>query len=243
MTVIDFNLEKGLYVFQLDDFETHLHSHPTIEVLLAEKGKFSLSTKDSAHNELTFAVIDCNILHKIVAKDCQLKIVMIEHNTSFVYKTLSHYNISLRDSLYLQDDYTNMQPTVDELIHQIVHLNIDCDYDKRVRSIIGYLNNQDLNYEAMMQTLKKAVNLSESRISHLFKQNVGLSLKRYLVWCKLKKTIIRHLQNKEDLFSSLINNGFYDQPHFSKAFKIMLGVKPSKAYNSRMLQVFPPPPL
>jgi AraC-like DNA-binding protein len=90
-----------------------------------------------------------------------------------------------------------------------------------------------------MKTLQGVVFLSESRLSHLFKENIGISLKKYLLWNKLKKTVKQHLTEKEDLFTSLIKAGFYDQPHFSKAFKTMLGVKPTKAYNSRTLQVLP----
>ena len=88
----------------------------------------------------------------------------------------------------------------------------------------------------MLNTLTQVVHLSESRLSHLFKAKVGISLKKYMVWCKLRSTIDQHLDKKEDLFSSLIQSGFYDQPHFSKAFKTMLGVKPSNVYNSRTVQ-------
>jgi methylphosphotriester-DNA--protein-cysteine methyltransferase len=69
------------------------------------------------------------------------------------------------------------------------------------------------------------------------KSSIGISLKKYLIWSKLKSTIKNHLENNDDLFSALIKSGFYDQPHFSKNFKCMLGVKPSKVYKSRIIQV------
>ncbi|WP_367281876.1 AraC family transcriptional regulator [Tunicatimonas pelagia] len=37
-------------------------------------------------------------------------------------------------------------------------------------------------------------------------------------------------------FSASLTCGFYDQAHFSKTFKERLGISPSEAYNSRMLQ-------
>jgi AraC-like DNA-binding protein len=128
---------------------------------------------------------------------------------------------------------------INSLKDHILQQSFKSGYDPRVASIINFLGNHELKYDVMIKTLQQVVCLSESRLSHLFKENVGISLKKYLVWNKLKTTIKGHLTTKEDLFTSLINANFYDQPHFSKAFKTMLDVKPSKAYNSRTLQVLP----
>ncbi len=79
-------------------------------------------------------------------------------------------------------------------------------------------------------------NLSESRISHVFKNEVGTSLKKYLVWSKLKRTFELVINGKMNMFEASLESGFYDQAHLSKAFKQMFGVKPSKTYNSRTIQ-------
>lgn len=125
---------------------------------------------------------------------------------------------------------------LEKLKRQVLHNNFGTDYDKRVTTIIDYLNNHQLEYEQLIETIEKVVNLSPSRLSHLFKENTGISLKKYLVWCKLKTTINQYLGENEGIFTSLIQSGFYDQPHFSRAFKTMLGVKPSTVYNSRIIQ-------
>ncbi|HAA16268.1 MAG TPA: hypothetical protein DCE41_33025, partial [Cytophagales bacterium] len=109
-------------------------------------------------------------------------------------------------------------------------------YEPRVRTVVRYLGTHTLDYEHMLETLSELVHLSSSRISHLFKQEVGISLKKYLLWCRLRATIQQHLHSSQDLLASLFQSGFHDQPHFSKAFKSMLGVNPSFAYNSRTVQ-------
>ena len=43
--VKQFDTEQGKYHFELSDFVTEFHSHPTIEVLLATKGTFSIKSK------------------------------------------------------------------------------------------------------------------------------------------------------------------------------------------------------
>ena len=84
MTVVDFNIEMGLYIFKFDSFETEFHSHPTIEIIIAEKGTFTLCTGNRTYDQLKFAIINANQKHKLLATNCELKLLMIEHHTSLV---------------------------------------------------------------------------------------------------------------------------------------------------------------
>lgn len=239
MTIKKFDTDKGLYVFYLDHFETEFHSHPAIEIIIAEKGTFTVWTEHDEYTSLKFAVIEANQKHKLSSTDCELKVIMIEHSKLFFKDNLTLNNISLNDGFYFQTKQANENFIIDSIVQKINDSELLTEYDERVLVIINFLSNNNLEYSAMVKTLQKVTNLSESRMAHLFKYNIGISLKRYLIWTKLKSTIKQHLNKQDDLFSSLINSGFYDQPHFSKNFKAMFGVKPSKAYNSRTLQVLP----
>ncbi len=239
MTVIDFNTDKGLYIFNFDNFETEFHSHPAIEILIAKQGMFTVWTENFEYPNLKFAIIEDNQRHKLSSADCELEVIMIEHHKLFVKDSLARNAIQIENGFYFQTSQENERTIIDIIIQSIKYGGLSMEYDERISAIIQYLNHNDLEYGGMIKTLKKVTKLSESRLSHLFKSNLGISLKKFLIWTKLKSTIKQHLNKQEDLFSSLINSGFYDQPHFSKNFKAMLGVKPSKAYNSRTLQVFP----
>lgn len=239
MKVEDFNTDKGLYVFKLDDLETEFHSHPAIEIIIAKQGTFTLWTEYAEHQSLKFAVLEANKKHKLSSTECELKVIMIEHHKRFVKDSLEMNGINIDKGFYFQTKQENEENIVHQIVKSINDNEFETEYDERISATINYLNNKDLEYSLMIKTLQKVTNLSESRLSHLFKSNIGISLKKYLIWTKLKSTIKKYLNNKDDLFSSSISSGFYDQPHFSKNFKDMLGVKPSKAYNSRILQVLP----
>ena len=88
----------------------------------------------------------------------------------------------------------------------------------------------------MIEVLKSKTNLLESRLSHLFKSEMGISLKKYLVWSRLKKAFELVIAGKMNMYEASIESGFYDQAHLSKAFKQILGIAPSESYNSRMIQ-------
>lgn len=239
MTVEEFNINKGLYIFEFTDFETEFHSHPVIEIIIAKTGDFTLWTDTETHQNLQFAIIPANQRHKLSSTNCQLKIVMIEHHNKLVVDNLRFASIDLGKGFFLQSKPNKAALLIEKLVQIIRNGEVFNEYDYRIAKTIEYLKQNDLEYDSMIKTLRAITHLSESRLSHLFKSNIGISLKKYLIWSRLKSTIKNHLDSKGDLFSALIRSGFYDQPHFSKSFKSMLGVKPSKAYNSRNLQVFP----
>ncbi|RIW13431.1 AraC family transcriptional regulator [Algoriphagus lacus] len=237
MTVEEFNIDKGLYVFEFEGFETEFHSHPAIEVVIAKNGDFSLWTDTETHENLKFAVVSANQRHKLSSTNCALKIIMIEHHNRLVIDHLKLADIDLSNGYFIQSEPYNEAIQIDNLVQIIRSGKELTEYDFRISKAIEYLDQNDLEYDSMIKTLRAVTKLSESRLSHLFKSNIGISLKKYLIWSRLKSTIKNHLDSEEGLFSALIKSGFYDQPHFSKSFKSMLGVKPSRAYNSRSLQV------
>ncbi len=237
LIVEEFNSLQGIYSFEFEGIETELHAHPAIEIMIAKNGTFSLETEVENYSQLKLAIVSSNMKHKLSGADCILKISMIEHHNHFVLDNLKSHKIELINGCFLLKVLNNEVLIINEIVQSIKNIEGPTEYDPRISKLINYLNQNDLEYDSVIETLKGITSLSESRLSHLFKSNIGISLKKYLIWTKLKSTIKDHLNSKDDLFSSLIKSGFYDQPHFSKSFKSMLGVKPSKAYNSRTLQV------
>lgn len=43
MKINIFDIQNGVYLTQLDSVEADYHSHPAIEIIVAEKGAFKLS--------------------------------------------------------------------------------------------------------------------------------------------------------------------------------------------------------
>lgn len=239
MIVEEFNTKNGLYIFNVTDLKTELHAHPVIEVVIAVQGTFTLCIENTIHSNLQFAIIGPNKKHKLSSADCELMIIMIEHHNKLVTTKLALAGIIIEDGYYYNGKSNSEQEVIYHIIKTLRDGELSSEYDSRVLTAVNYLDNCYLEYSSMTATLKTATNLSESRLSHLFKSNIGISLKRYLIWAKMKSTIKQHLDKEDNIFSSLVSNGFYDQPHFSKNFKMMFGIKPSAAYNSRNLQVLP----
>lgn len=233
---MEFDVEMGVYRFELGDFKTQLHAHPAIEIILAVKGKFVLETNGKTYANIGFAIIDANVSHKVISEKCEVKILMLEYKPALLHAFLLQHDIQLINGIFL-NQATSKEV---ELFNQLLQLSsrsalLKTD-NKRIQACLDYFNQEGLEYKQMLQLLKSKVHLSESRLSHLFKEEMGISLKKYLVWSRLKKAIQLVIKEKINLYDAAMRSGFYDQAHLSKAFKEMLGLSPSEVYNSRMLQ-------
>lgn len=237
MIVREYDIENGVYLFRFQGLEAEMHSHPAIEIISSLKGNFTLSTPQEDFDNLTLAVVDANTDHRLSAKDCDLVVLLIEHRALEVHRILRNQKIVLKQGLFTNENDLSYSHLSEVVFSNIKKSKKETGYDPRVQMIIDHLNSHDLEYSSLTESTKKLTNLSYSRVSHLFKEHVGISLKKYFVWNKLKRTIEEHLSAEKDLFSSLIKAGFYDQPHFTRSFKEMMGIKPTAAYNSNTVQV------
>lgn len=235
MKIIDFNTNEGLYLTCINEISTEMHSHPAIEILFTVTGSFSVHTANSKVTNLSFAIIDSNCLHKVIGDSDSLNILIIERRDKSIREILLNSGIELNAGFYFESSMFN-ETRIEKLINDIINTSDSKGYDLRVLRAIEFMDKSEVTYTDLIKSLIEETNLSESRISHLFKKDTGVSLKKYFVWSKLKKTINSLLHENIDLYTAMILSGFYDQAHFSKSYKAMIGINPSKVYNSRILQ-------
>ncbi|NUO97054.1 MAG: helix-turn-helix transcriptional regulator [Nonomuraea sp.] len=72
-----------------------------------------------------------------------------------------------------------------------------------------------------------AVHLSPSRLAHLFSAHVGIPLRPYVRWLRLRRAIDR-VAAGETLTAAAHTAGFTDGPHFTRAFRRTFGNAPSE---------------
>lgn len=94
--------------------------------------------------------------------------------------------------------------------------------DQAIRYISAHLT-EDIS----IQTIADELNISRSRISHLFKQYTGMSLWNYVISRR-----VRHaqalLQEGNDVTTACYESGFNDYAHFVKTFSEHIGISPGK---------------
>ncbi len=81
--------------------------------------------------------------------------------------------------------------------------------------------------------------LSPSRFAHLFKQQVGLPFRRYLLWRKLTRAML--VIGREQTISTAAHEAdFSDAAHLTRTFYQMVGLAPSLLMRGEFFEIAPP---
>lgn len=100
--------------------------------------------------------------------------------------------------------------------------------DARVRRVIDLiLGEPDRNFS--QQELARAVDLSPSRLLHLFRAQTGLPYRRFRAW-KRMLLAFEHMHASDHLTRSALDSGFADATHFSHSFRETFGVNPAPVF-------------
>lgn len=95
--------------------------------------------------------------------------------------------------------------------------------DERITAVLDLLRSLEEIPEDVVQQLCGSVCLSQSRLSHLFKENVGISLHRYLAWEKMRKGYVNY-QKYGNITEAAMRAGFDSPSHFAATCKRMFGI-------------------
>ncbi|AVS91944.1 AraC family transcriptional regulator [Paracidovorax avenae] len=79
--------------------------------------------------------------------------------------------------------------------------------------------------------------LSPGRLTHLFHEQTGLSIKRYLLWSKIRRTV-QMMASGMPLTGIALAGGFTDGAHMSRTFQRCFGLTPSFLADAGRVDVF-----
>lgn len=99
--------------------------------------------------------------------------------------------------------------------------------DFRIRRVLEILNS-DLHVEVSFKDLAKSLNLSTSRLRHLFKEEVGISPKQFVRKVKLKKAKLLLEETNYSIKEIGARVGLHDESHFVRDFEAAFGQTPSR---------------
>ena len=121
----------------------------------------------------------------------------------------------------------------DRLITRLLGLDTSGNMprDERIKEVLEYFRELDEIPEDITAQLCARVCLSPSRLSHLFKENVGISLHLYLAMDKMRKGYI-YFQKYGSITEASMRAGFDSPSHFAATCKRMFGISFSEFIKS-----------
>jgi AraC family transcriptional regulator len=110
--------------------------------------------------------------------------------------------------------------------------------DERVTKVLREIRaSEDLRIS--LESAAASVYLSEGRFAHLFKQQVGLPFRRYMLWRKLARAVVA-IGRERTLAAAAHAADFSDAAHFTRTFYQMFGIAPSMMMRGEFFEIESP---
>lgn len=231
-------------LFLGDAAETILHQSPAIKILIALDDSFYLKTSEAADwQNYKSAIIAPGQMHAIDGRNKKLALIILVPETKaaqplipiLARKGISRIPVSVVQNLVslieMFDELDDVQVESEQVSRKMVEKIrnggdlLTAALDPRVSRGIETLLAEQEN-PLTIGEVAADVNLSESRFSHLFTEQIGVPVRRYQLWIRLRNAI--HLLAKgTSLTDTAHEAGFADSAHLTRTFRQMLGIAPS----------------
>jgi AraC-like DNA-binding protein len=112
-----------------------------------------------------------------------------------------------------------------ELIDNVEETNLT-SFDDRIERVTGFIKANITTQEISLDSLADEACLSTSRLAHLFKEEIGIPLRPFILWCRMREAVSAVLSGMT-LTQAAHQAGFADAAHLSRTFTDMFGINPS----------------
>ncbi len=110
--------------------------------------------------------------------------------------------------------------------------------DERVTRVLAAIRGSD-ELRISIDDAAEMAFLSPSRFAHLFKQQVGLPFRRYMLWRKLTRAMLV-IGRGQTISTAAHEADFADAAHLTRTFYQMVGLAPSLLMRGEFFEIAPP---
>jgi AraC-like DNA-binding protein len=235
---IGFSEIGGIYIGEDIQTEQHLHHAITIAVSFSEKFHFESGQQSVFCSGI---IIQPNAIRKFI-------------NPYKSYVAFIHIDPFCSQGFNLTDKsetFKELSPAQTQNILEILRnwFSVNENNEKlteelivQIAAKIGIISNTvkmdsrivqaiDLIRKSEKSTLKHVAasnNLSTYRLSHLFKEQTGMSFREFVLYSKLIKSL-KAICDNQNFTQSSYSGGFSDQAHFTRTYFKAFGILPSRS--------------
>ncbi|MBL7699665.1 MAG: helix-turn-helix transcriptional regulator [Chitinophagaceae bacterium] len=225
MGIEKFDIEKGYAVFSKGRYSTGRHAHYAIEIVVSGEGCFSITTDEKKYENISGAIIPSNIPHSFscVGSECDLLFVdPISESGRYIDRK---FLLPSNNQILIQPDLTGFYENGSFNLTIPDQTAFSSDIDHRIAKCLHAIESLATNNKLTLAELAKLSFLSESRLAHLFKQQLGISVHQCILWKKILLATAKSIEGYS-ITECAHYVGFADSSHFNKAFGKMFGINP-----------------
>lgn len=248
---------KGIVLFLSDNIDTEIHQHHLMEIFISLRDPLDLEVNNisfKGHN----IILAPDEKHRLRNSNTPYILLLLDSETLAARKISKKYlkdsKVELLDDLFF-NEYTDefrklfkTNPKIEDigsLCNRVITKLSDTEkieineFDPRIKEALEIMNRLP-EKKIKIKDLAYSVCLSESRLIHLFTNQLGIPIRRYLLWLKLLDAINLIIKGK-DFTTTSYETGFSDSAHLSRTFRKMFGLKLFEIFknykNSQIIQV------
>ena len=221
---------------------TDLHAHHAVELSVAlDDSGIDMATAAVEHRGIPGAVVRSDAEHQLAIHGPKIAILYIEPRSA-VGVALARW-LGERDLVPVPDDVAAThrpglaalfradadlaaaQAACGALTEAFAGVTAPLQRDVRIDRALAFLN-AHVEAAPTQAEVASEVGLSASRFGHLFSAQVGLPMRRYLLWMRLRHALTAALAGAS-MVEAAHAAGFADAAHFTRTCKRMFGLPPT----------------
>lgn len=222
------------------------HIHHYVEIIISIEGTFKILIEDK-WIETDAILLDKDVSHQLTGSNREQVVLLLEPETvtaeALKNKFLCESSIFTLDKLIrsetkhaLKDLFKHKAApeeanrTLALLINDILGIvPANKLFDPRVKQVLDELRSSPAKKD--IRELSRLVHISESRLMHLFKEEVGIPIRQYILWARLMKAINAIVAGNSFTHAAHEVN-FSDSAHLSRTFRRMFGLTLTEVFGS-----------
>jgi AraC-like DNA-binding protein len=223
----------------------NVHQHPNLQLFISLNQDQPLLLCNGYWKNYNSVIVDFDVLHQFDSQKHFHAILFIDplsesgrkvrksqfqnsNIQSINFDVISDYIDDLKkftDTTFGKERFHN---TFDKIVQALICKNQpDEPYDERIESSLKILLYNTRSYLSV-NDLAKSVEIPEVKYRHLFREQTGVSIRRYLLWQRTIKALIDLKAGKLNLNTIHEGSTFYDPEHFKQTFEGMFGIIPNQ---------------
>jgi AraC family transcriptional regulator len=245
-------IAHDLILFLGEHLVTAPHHHFTAAVTLALDGPLSVRESDrTGFRKAQCMIARPNAEHELDASGSMVVNLQIDPETDD-YARLVPRGLGKSPLILLERD--EVEPLIDRVTKLIASETFaarelratvldylgsesrgDPVYDPRISRVLAVLKQRFPDAPTTAELAEQAA-LSENRLIRLFGSEVGVPLRRYVLWLRVRHVVFC-LAAGQNLTDAAHEAGFADSAHLTRVFRDMFGVAPSQLLRSDDVQI------
>jgi len=241
----------GVFMYIGKAVDTSIHAHHAIQIAISFDEPIEINLPDASF-KLKAAIIDSDQPHECrtynntfllinVAPESQIGIALKKNYLAdqrlakIAEEKSSAFTNEIETELKGDPDSNKIFSITRQFLHSLAGIQETRVLDERISEVLKLLN-RPTNDSVKIDELASKVFISPSRLIHLFTTQVGIPIRKYILWTKLLMSL-QKLADTKNSTDAALEGGFTDAPHFNRTFKRMFGVNPTKLLkNSQNVQ-------